>query len=220
MFLKKIIDVKISNKEISVSRDAKISINDLEDQIKKLDYSGEKMPKDPIVENAKIPPFIQSFYYLFFKGLKVPTENEFCETYLELVGGNIRGNVFIDGLMLNTDGVLNRMKRTYPSLIRDLHFLYLIEESGIFEDVEYSMKKDYFNGLDIRIVFNGIEFYVSLFIDTHRGDYYKKKKRTRHDYSTINEVEFSVAFSTLKKVGNFYLLTPEHIEILKERVSH
>ncbi|WP_194775026.1 hypothetical protein [Pararhodonellum marinum] len=218
--MKKIIDVKISNKEISVSRDAKISIIDLENQIKQLDYSGENKPKDPNVENASIPPFIQSFYYLFFKDLRIPTENEYCETYLEFIGGDVNGNVLVSGLVLCKDGLLNRMKRTYPSLVRDLHFIYLLEESEIFEEVEYSMRKDYFNGLDIRLIYNKIEFYVSLFIDTTRGVYFKKKKRTRHDFSTVNEIEFNVAFSSLKKVGNFYLLTPEHVKILLERVNN
>lgn len=219
MFLKKIIDVKISNKEISVTRDAKISIIELEDQIKKLDYSGEKKPKDPIVENAKIPPFIQSFYYLFFKNLKVPTEKEFCEAYLELVGGNIGGNIFFDGLMLNTDGVLNRMKRTYPSLVRDLHFLYLLEESRNFDLVQYSMQMDYINGLDLKISYKGNLFFVSLFIDSTRGKYFKGLKKERHDYSQTVEIEFNVDFSSMKKVGNIYLLNKSHIELLIERIN-
>lgn len=220
MFLKKIIDVKISNKEISISRDANISTKELEFQISSLLFSGEKKLKNPEIEQAILPPFIQSFYYLFYRSLRIPTEKEFCDYYLELIGGSVNEKVFINGKMYELDSLLYRMKRTYPSLLRDIHFLYLLEESKLFEEVEYSMKKDFYNGLDIKVKYKNIEYYVSLFLDSFRGVYYKKKKKTRHDYSQINEVEFSVQFETLKKFGNIYLLTPDHVNVLIDRITN
>lgn len=218
MFLKKIIDVKISRKTISVSREANISTRELEDQISKLQFSGERNPKTPQVENAPLPPFIQSFYYLFFKSLRIPTEKEFCDYYLELIGGSLNGKVVIDGETYDLNPVIYRMKRSYPSLLRDLHFLYLLEESGLFEEVEYSMHKDFYNGLDIKVRYSQKDYFVSLFIDSSRGTYYKARKRTRHDYTEVNEIEFNVEFSTLKSFGSIYLLTPEHIKILIDRI--
>ena len=66
MFLRKIIDIKISNNEISVMREAKVSVHELEAQIEKIVYSGESLPKIVGAENAKLPAFIQVFLLLIF----------------------------------------------------------------------------------------------------------------------------------------------------------
>lgn len=218
MFLRKIIDVKIKNNQISVTRDVAISVDSIENQIRKLTYSGQRKEKDPDIENAKFPPFIQSFYFLFFKNLRIPSEKEYCETYVEWIGGSDAGFLTIENTRVNAEMLINRMKRTYPSLIRDLHFLYLLEESKIFDEVEYSMQMDYFNGLDLKVVYKGVVNYVSIFIETSRGKFFKQMKKTRHDYSAINEVEFSVAFSDLRKIGSIYLLTKKHVFELEEKL--
>ena len=61
MFLRKIKDIRILNNQISVIRDANISIKDLEEQILKIKYSPAIGDKYSETENAKIPPFIQVF---------------------------------------------------------------------------------------------------------------------------------------------------------------
>jgi len=219
MFLKKIIDVKISSGEISVIRNAKVSIQELENQIGKLAYSGESKSKIKEVENAKLPAFIQVFYYLFFKNLYIPSENDFFTTYVEWLGGIKNGKLVYGDLQLDPQGIENRIKRTYPSLIRDLHFLYLLEDSKIFDNVEYSMQMDYFNGLDLKLSYKGKEYFISLFIDSTRGTYFKKRKKQRHDYSEIVEIEFNLDFSGMSKIGNIYLLNNSHVELLIDRIN-
>ena len=86
MFLRKIKDIRISNNTISVIRDASVLIKELEDQISLLKYSPATGDKNKNTENAKIPPFIQVFYYLYFSNLKIPTEIEFFETYINWIG--------------------------------------------------------------------------------------------------------------------------------------
>lgn len=219
MFLKKIHDIKISNNKVSVHREANVSIEKLEEQIKKLSYTGENKSKISNIENAKLPPFIQVFYYLFFRDLIIPKESEFLATYIEWLGGIKNGKLNYENIELDLDGVGYRLKRTYPSLIRDLHFLYLLEDSKKFENVEYSMQMDYYNGLDLRVVYLGIEYYVSLFIDSSRGTYFKRRKKRRHDYSGIIEIEFNLDFGGLDKIGNIYLLTKSHVDLLIERIN-
>ncbi|WP_373497539.1 hypothetical protein [Aquiflexum sp.] len=219
MFLRKILDVKIKNNQISVTRDANISVIDLENQIRSHPYTGQNLDKSEETEKSKVPPFIQVFYFLFFKNLTVPSEKEFCETYISWLGGAVDGKITYEGTELKADFLINRMKRTYPSLIRDLHFLYLIEEARVFDDVEYSMHMDYFKGLDLKVTNKGKIYFVSLFIDTPRGQYYKKRKMFRHDYSEIIEIELNVDFASLKKVGNIFLLKKEHVGLLVDRIN-
>lgn len=219
MFLRKINDIIISNNTITVIRNVEENIIELESQIKQLDYTGQGESIDEEIENSKIPPFIQVFYYLYFKNLKLPTEKEFYETYISWLGGLKNGVVIYLDLELNPIGIRNRLKRTYPSLIRDIHFLYLLDQSKKFEKVEYSMAKDYYNGLDIKIVYKGRELFISLFIDTKRSRFYKKKKTDRHDYSQVEEIEFNASFSSLSKFGNIYLLNNNHILLLEEMIN-
>jgi hypothetical protein len=216
MFLRKIRDIRIANNKITVIRDAEISIRDLEDQISSIDYIPASDTKDAMFENSKFPPFIQVFYFLFFKALKIPSEKEFWETYLSWVGGeNIKGEIVFDGQNYSSIGIKNRLNRTYPSLIRDLHFLYLLDASKRFESVDYSMERDYFNGLDLKLVHGHHAYFISIFIDTSRGNYYKKKKANRHNYSSVTEIELKVDFNSLFKKGSIYLLNTSHIEQLE-----
>lgn len=212
MFLRKIEDINITNSKISITRDASISIEDLEKQITRIKYEPANGSKDTDAENIKVPPFIQVFYFLFFSYLKIPSENDFWNTYLSWVKADTENNELeIDGTKHKLDGLRNRLNRTYPSLIRDIHFLYLLEASKKFQQVHYSMNRDYYNGLDLRITQNNIDVYVSLFIDTLRGRYFKQKKTERHDYSTVHEIEFSVNFDSLTQKGAIYLLNQEHV---------
>jgi hypothetical protein len=87
MFLRNIKDIKLNGDFISVVREAKLTTEEIEDQIRMLPYHGEKKEKNEEVENAKLPPFIQVFYYLFFKDLKIPTEELFFSTYEGWLGG-------------------------------------------------------------------------------------------------------------------------------------
>lgn len=218
MFLRKIKDIKIINNEISTIRDASISVTELENQISKLRYSGVNRTKDPIVENTILPPFIQVFYYHFFAYLRIPKEEEAFETYVSWLGGSHNNQISINGEPYSLDSVKHRFLRTYPSLIRDLHFIYLLRESQLFEQIEYSMEKDYLNGIDLKITHKGTVYFLSLFIDTDRSKYFKQKKRYRHDYSQINEIELKVHFSELSLIGDIYLLNSTHVQLLKELI--
>jgi hypothetical protein len=219
MFLRSLKDITIQKGEISVTRNLSINSKQLEAQIKQLNYNGEKKIKDITIENTKFPPFIQVFYYHFFAFFKIPTQDEFIQTYFNWLGGVKDGFVIFLDKKYDAEKLSYRILRTYPSLIRDLHFFYLLNESNRFEKVSYSMQKDYFNGLDLEIVFHGETSYISIFIDSVRGKYFKKMKTKRHDYTNINEIEFSVDFNSLSKIGNILLLNNNHIEEIIEYLN-
>lgn len=218
MFLRKIKDIRISNNEISTVRDASISVSELESQISQLGYEGRSKPKVKGVETARLPPFIQAFYYHFFAFLKIPTANEVYNTYLSWLGGEQNGLVQIEGVKYQSESIKYRFLRTYPSLIRDLHFLYLLQESNLFENIEYSMEQDYYNGLDLKICHHEKTYFISLFIDTQRSTFYKRRKKIRHDYSEVYEIELKVSLSSLSLFGNIYLLNQTHVTKLEEEI--
>jgi hypothetical protein len=147
--------------------------------------------------------------------LKIPTEELLWSNYVSWIGGEIESEfITFNGKQFSAEGVRGRLNRTYPSLIRDLHFLYLLEYSRQFEVVEYSMKQDYYNGLDLKVERSGKKVFVSLFVDTSRARFFKGKKSIRHDYSEVEEIVFNVQFDSLTLVGSVYLLNNSHVELL------
>lgn len=220
MFLKSISDIKISGELIAIERKLDCSASKLEKQIEDLHTTSEGALRDKEVENAKFPPFVQVFYFKFFQQLILPSEDQLIYEYYKWLGINSKAEWFEwEHQTFSRKGLEARIKRTYPSLLRDIHFLFLLKESEIFEDVNYSMKKDYYNGLDLSLKYRGKLYHASVFIDTMRGSHYKNRKRYRHDYQDVCEVELAVAFDSLTLVGNIYLLNRDHIALLKDLIE-
>lgn len=217
MFLKSIKNIKIVNGDIAVFRHLNIKACDIELQISKYNFSGSGREKNSIVENTLFPPFIQVFYYLFYYRLRIPTEDEFCDTYFEWLGASANEeSINIEGVDYPVYDLKSRMLRTYPSLIRDLHLYYLLIESEHFSNVEYSLRADYFDGLDVEVMYGIKKYFLSVYIKTRRGEKYKEKKSRRHDYNKVKELRLGVEFSSLKKVGQFYLLQEAHVDNILE----
>jgi len=220
VFLKKINDIKLFGDKIAVERSLNLSISDVEGQIAQLGYSGAGLTKDFRVENAKIPPFIQVFYYLVFKNLEIPSEDLLFNTYVEWVGGVKNDIMRIGNLELNLEGVRNRMLRTYPSLIRDFHFYIMLNKSQLFESVEYSLFTDYSNGIDLTLSYNKQVYALAIAIETKRASEYLLVKEDRHDYGNVNKLVLSVPFDELSKVGQIYLLTELHVKSIINQIKN
>jgi hypothetical protein len=136
------------------------------------------------------------------------------------MSGEMKGEmVAIDGEEYKKVGVMARMLRTYPSLIRDFHFYSLLSESKKFESVRYSLAQDYFQGLDIEVVYRGKPFFISVFVETRRASTFKKKKYSRHDYDGIPEISLGLAFSSLKKLGSIYVCQAEHVDQVIDKIE-
>lgn len=220
MFSKNILDIFLSEGTIGVKRGLDLNCKKIENLIMNFPYSGERLNIDETVENAKLPPAILAFYYYIFTKLTIPTEDEFLETYCSINQTSISGNnICIVNESYNYEGVKARLLRTYPSLIRDIHFYFLLKESNLFEKVDYSLYQDYAVGIDLIILYNDKEYCISVYIGTNRGKSFKNKKTKRHDYSIITEIELMVSFETLNKVGNFYLLNENHVKNLITKLN-
>ena len=64
---------------------------------------------------------------------------------------------------------------------------------------------------------NGKKFGISVFVKTRRGGSYKKKKQNRHDYTEYHEIELPINLNECRKIGNIFLLTEKHIDIILEK---
>ncbi len=143
-----------------------------------------------------------------FQRKSIPSEDAFFEEYLKTIDTRKSNpETFMhQGKELSKEGLKMRVLRTYPSLIRDVHFYYYLLESRKFQNVNYSLKRDIFDGIDIQVEFEDIKYGISIHIGTFRGSTFKKKKESRHDYSTFREIVIVAKFDQLINVGKFYLL--------------
>lgn len=223
-FHNNVIDIKLSGDQIYTLKYLDLSSTKIEDQISKFSYTGQNRDKSELVENSELPPFILTFYSYIFEHSGIPSENEFVINYLQDFNMNGKGLVSINKPPYVFDNLpkemlIGRVLRTYPSLIRDIHFFYLCKESDIFESVKYSLRIDYFEGIDLIVTLNSCEYHISLFVNSKRANEYKKKKERRHVYNS--KVEILVVLnrdSATNKISDFFLFDRSHVQLVQDKI--
>jgi hypothetical protein len=221
MLLKNISDIRINDGIWSIERYNIINLDLINEDLRTLAYTGNGRIIDNDIEKSKFPPFAQVFYFLIYQLRKISSEELFFSRYLEWIDAkNITSKDFVyQGKTLSIEGLQGRLLRTYPSLIRDLHFYYLLLESKQFDKVNYSLSQDFYDGIDISILYLEKSYGISIHINTKRGCEYKILKQKRHNYENIEEIIFNVNFTDLNKIGNFYLLGETHIKTLLDELT-
>lgn len=124
-----------------------------------------------------------------------------------------------------------RCQVTYPSLIRDMHFAYLLQDynhkTGTFDSVIYDPEKDVKEGADAIIKKDGKTYYVNLYVDTDKSHaFLEEKKDHRHPEHNFTEIHLPMSRhdSRNKKVdladgSDIWLYTEEYIEEIVNSIS-
>lgn len=78
-----------------------------------------------------------------------------------------------------------RALKTWPSLVRDVAFIFDAAEMEWFDDVRYSIERDMYDGIDAIITVDDTENFVDLYVDTPKSQRFldKKKNGRNHDDS-------------------------------------
>jgi hypothetical protein len=179
---------------------------EIEKQVKEINYTGCGRKRDATLEATCLPPFILAFYSFIFDEMKIPTEEELFSYYTKkfLITNDDDSyilNTFYGNVVLNKDALLGRMLRSYLSLVRDFHFYAVCTESKLFDKVIYSMNQDYFNGVDLLLVYNKKLFNIDMFIDTPNARTYRLKKQFRHIHTNIPKIELKVPILSKKDIS-------------------
>lgn len=220
-----ILNVEIYNKHIRQVKDLTLTCETLEEKIKYYKYEGEKKIKDDKVENLLLPPIALTFYSLVYDMGNAPSPDLLIEEYLgqecyfgylpdEKVEVNYNGVLTVVSL----EGLIARILRTYPSLVRDLHFYLMTEESGLFEAVHYSFTEDYKGKVDIRVKYKDKWSNVGLLLGSKRSLFYRFKKKFRH--KEVDVIYIELQKDKARWVGDFMLYTRDHINELWRKIKH
>ncbi|MDP6425965.1 MAG: hypothetical protein QF443_03160 [Dehalococcoidia bacterium] len=150
------------------------------------------------------PIFVPPFYdYLTRNNGTVPQQEEYWNAYFDCNSKWFNEKRLSDDLI---HGLKARIYRTYPSLIRDIHFAKYLQTTLTDIAVIYDMHLDIQEGIDLLLVKNGAYHAINLYTDTRRAYIGRQKKTFRHkNYSNVNYIELPVSFQGSKKVGDFFL---------------
>lgn len=179
-------------------------INNLLDNIETTHTSIEEMlynkeyisnsDKDETTENKiRFPMFNMSFYKFIEEFKMIPSQKQFVEYYLL-----INQNDYNIKIYKKNEEKLHflkcRLYRTYPSLVRDIHFsLFIKEHTNETKNnfVFYDKQMDLENGIDVGMVIKGKLYGVALFVGTERSyEFRKEKEKNRVKlFENVNYVE-------------------------------
>ena len=218
-----ILNVEMCNDHIRQTKELRLSSSLLEETVKHYEYKGEKRVVDEQVENMLLPPIALVFYGLLYECDNVPSPDDLLKAYFKqpyfsfVADKKVNVNYENNTALCNIESIAARVLRTYPSLLRDLHFYLLVNESNCFDAVRYSFKKDYEEKIDVQILHNGKWYSVGLLLNSKRSLFYKFKKQFRHKQTDVLYVELDK--SDCKMCGDYMLYTEHHIKQLQKMVG-
>lgn len=160
--------------------------------------------RDKTVEwGMRLPMFVPSFYDFILTHSNIPTQLEYFENYLSLNSDFFKNNNYNEEIL---NAIKARLFRTYPSLVRDIHFAKYLSEHFTNSTIIYNQKLDIEEGIDLMVINNNKNYAINLFTETTRAYQGRQKKTFRHtDFSNVTYIEVPVDFKGSVECGNFFL---------------
>lgn len=186
-----------------------IDYKEIENQIRLYDLVFYKTRINEIEYGMKLPMFNTSFYSYILKTNKIPTQEEYWFNYM------YEEHEFYDKLLSDEQmlGLKARVYRSYPSLVRDIHFAKTLKEISMFDDVYYNTELDTKYGIDIVVLKDNKLLGINLFTNTENSinARLKKKYRTKNSIN-FNCIDVPIDFKGSKICGSFFLYSEREIE--------
>jgi hypothetical protein len=143
--------------------DVWLSSKQIEEQIKNYNISFLQIRVPEIEFGMKVPIFIYPFYSFLLREDRMPTQNEY---WLEYCSKNKQSLINLKLTTQQKLGLKARVFRTYPSLVRDIHFGALLRDCKEFDDVFYNETLDVKYGIDLVVSKNNKYIGLNLFTTT------------------------------------------------------
>lgn len=161
------------------------------------------------IELTRFPSMLRVFRGLC-DGPLPPTQTDFVYAFAATYGAS-HHHLFTPDTRRAT---VARLKRAYPSLVRDNHLFLKLQES--FERVARGDALDEYGGVDFVIHTAGRVYHVHAYTNTRRGRQWRQAKTDRHatDEEAI-PVEFALTLNEAKPVGQFLLYSDRTVARLQ-----
>jgi hypothetical protein len=124
------------------------------------------------------------------------------------------------------EGIVKRIKRAYPSFIRDIHFAALMKKYLPEYEIFYDVKLDMTSDIDLLVIKDGIYYGVILYVLTDRA-ISQREHKTCKQFANVNYIEIPLqdgkaggtAGKDYKNCGNFWLYNEKHIDIIRKETE-
>lgn len=166
--------------------------------------------------NIHFPMFIKPFYNYVYHYQSIPNQLDYLNYYL-----TTNEQYFVEADLDHQTmlGLAARLYRTYPSLVRDIHFSTLLKERLHGVVVFYNTQLDIHNDIDTLIIANNQFYSLSLFTDTANGRKARAKKVHRHTrFSNVIYIELPVSFKGSSQCGDFFLYGNRELNLVTQQL--
>lgn len=190
-----------------------LNLGNIQKQLKEIDFNdfynsiGGKNARNENLENFKIPPMVFEYYKSLCITGKIPTLekliNNYINTYCEKISDKLtlkKAYIKDKNIIFNKEDLMGRICRAYNSYNREVELLAkLIKFSKVYnKDIcfYYSFKEDYYNGLDIIVVYNNEKYGICSYTSGKNSLKYKSiKNNVRHHYDIKHTFDIVSYFS-------------------------
>lgn len=193
-----------------------LTSGEIEEIVKEFKLSFSSKRHEIVERKLKLPQFIIPFYKELYNHGKILNQLDYVARYHSYYKEYFDVNNFSLDIRLGIDA---RLMRTYPSLIRDLHFAYFAQEKLEDTKVIYNTRLDFHEGIDLMIKYNHVYTAFSLYTETERAADARLRKAFRHkDFTNVYYEELPINLNHCASVGNFFLYGNEALQRIKEKI--
>ncbi len=198
-----------------------ISTTDLEKQIACYKLEFDSLKDDEIEWRYQPPAFVVAFAEFVEQFQRVPAPEEFASHYIDKNRDTLRERFdeWRDAPTRNWKkrALMARLKRAYPSFVRDFYFCALLRENGVA--AEYDAAQDVEGGVDLIVSHGARKLQVHVFLDSPRAKQGRAKKDRRHVF-TGEHLDVILRPDECRHVGAFWLPTLAHVQQVKRALGH
>lgn len=167
--------------------------------------------RDDNVEFARgFPNMMLTLWSYIVYTRSLPTQKQFADYFLQAHAGFCAG--------FNPDAVKARVLRTYPSIMRDLHFYSLVKESELFKTVTYDALKDTQKGIDLVVGAGKQEYNICCYVATRRSREFREAKKNDRHAPQPNTIELPLELDGGRDVNGWKFFDTVHIHIMQTEI--
>lgn len=193
-----------------------LSTREIEQQIANYSLHFDSVKDDEIEWRYQPPAFVLAFVDYLEKFQRVPAPDEFAEHYITLNRTTLNDEFLRKWKPVERaskkQALLARLKRAYPSFVRDMYLLALLREHHI--NADYDSTQDVQGGVDLIVTDRTRKLHVHVFLDSPRSKQGRAKKNRRHTFAGTH-LDLVLKPSECKRVGAFWLPTIQHVQQIR-----
>lgn len=164
-------------------------------------------------EFLNIPPMVEMFWELIHGNAEeiwqedsdtkiIPTQDEFVQAYMDK--HSQRFDSFSDN---KQEGIKARVLKTYPSLIRESHFIAQVQQIIVRDDIPCTLliansSLDLGLGVDLGVQLNGHSFAIRITKTDSNTDWEEIKRERKSDISTPSSITVIASDATTFSIGD------------------